>query len=57
APAAPLADPAAAAALLRASLAARPPGAAVEAITLRARPVRVGNVQPRLDEFSPRLTA
>jgi protein ImuB len=58
APAAPLADPAAAAALLRASLAARPPGAAVEAITLRARPVRVGNMQPRLDEPprpSPRL--
>ena len=58
APAAPLADPAAAAALLRASLAARPPGAAVEAITLRARPVRVGNIQPRLDEPprpSPRL--
>jgi hypothetical protein len=58
APAAPLADPDAAAALLRASLAARPPGAAVEAITLRARPVRVGNVQPRLDEPprpSPRL--
>ncbi|MDO8477149.1 MAG: hypothetical protein Q7W02_13320 [Candidatus Rokubacteria bacterium] len=58
APAAPLADPVAAAALLRASLAARPPGAAVEAITLRARPVRVGNIQPRLDEPprpSPRL--
>ena len=58
APAAPLADPAAAAALLRASLAARPPGAAVEAITLRARPVRVPTSQPRLDEPprpSPRL--
>jgi protein ImuB len=58
APAAPLADSTAAAALLRASLAARPPGAAVEVITLRARPVRVGNVQPRLDEPprpSPRL--
>jgi protein ImuB len=58
APAAPLADPVAAAALLRASLAARPPAAAVEAITLRARPVRVGNIQPRLDEPprpSPRL--
>jgi protein ImuB len=58
APAAPLADPAAAAALLRASLAARPPAAAVEGITLRARPVRVGNIQPRLDEPprpSPRL--
>ena len=58
APAAPLADPAASAALLRASLAARPPGAAVEAITLRARPVRVPTSQPRLDEPprpSPRL--
>jgi protein ImuB len=58
APAAPLTDPAAAAALLRASLAARPPAAAVEAITLRARPVRVGSIQPRLDEPprpSPRL--
>jgi len=58
APAAPLADPAAAAALLRASLAARPPGAAVEAITLHARPVRVPTSQPRLDEPprpSPRL--
>jgi len=58
APAAPLADSAAAAALLRASLEARPPRAAVEAITLRARPVRVGNVQPRFDEPprpSPRL--
>jgi protein ImuB len=58
APAAPLADPAAAAALLRASLAARPPASAVEAITLRARPVRVGSIQPRFDEPprpSPRL--
>lgn len=58
APAAPLADPAAAAALLRASLAAQPPGAAVEAITLRARPVRVPTSQPRFDEPprpSPRL--
>jgi len=58
APAAPLSDPAAAAALLRASLAARPPGAAVEAIVLRARPVRVAKAQPRFDEPSrpsPRL--
>ncbi len=58
APAAPLTDSAAAAALLRASLAARPPRAAVEAITLRVRPVRVRNVQPRFDEPprpSPRL--
>jgi len=57
-PAAPLADSTAAAALLRASLAARPPGAAVEVITLRARPVRVPTSQPRLDEPprpSPRL--
>jgi len=50
APAAPLADSAAAAELLRASLAARPPRAAVEAVTLRARPVRVESVQPRFDE-------
>ena len=58
APAAPLADSAAAAALLRASLAARPPRAAVMAITLRARPVRVQISQPRFDEPprpSPRL--
>jgi protein ImuB len=58
APAAPLSDPAAAAALLRASLAARPPGAAVEAVMLRARPVRVANAQPRFGESprpSPRL--
>jgi protein ImuB len=58
APAAPLTDPAAIAALLRASLAARPPDAAVEAITLRVRPVRVGAIQPRFDEPprpSPRL--
>jgi protein ImuB len=58
APAAPLADSAAAAALLRASLAARPPRAAVEAVTLRASPVRVETVQPRFDEPprpSPRL--
>jgi protein ImuB len=58
APSAPLADSAAAAALLRASLAARPPRAAVEAITLRARPVRVQTSQPRFDEPprpSPRL--
>jgi protein ImuB len=50
APAAPLADSAAAAALLRASLEARPPRAAVETVTLRARPVRVESVQPRFDE-------
>jgi protein ImuB len=58
APAAPLADSAAAAALLRASLAARPPRAAVVAITLRAHPVRVQTSQPRFDEPprpSPRL--
>jgi protein ImuB len=50
APAAPLADSAAAAALLRASLEARPPRAAVETVTLRARPVRVESIQPRFDE-------
>jgi protein ImuB len=50
APAAPLSDPAAAAALVRASLAAHPPRAAVEDITLRACPVRVTTVQPRFDE-------
>ena len=58
APAAPLSDPAAAAALVRASLEARPPRAAVEEITLRARPVRVPAAQPRFDEPprpSPRL--
>jgi len=50
APAAPLSDPAAAAALVRASLAAHPPRAAVEDITLRACPVRVTTTQPRFDE-------
>jgi len=58
APAAPLADPAAAAAMLRASLAARPPRAAVEGITLRAHPLRASKAQPRFDEPpgpSPRL--
>jgi len=58
APAAPLADPAAAAAMLRASLAARPPRAAVEGIILRAHPLRAPKAQPRFDEPprpSPRL--
>jgi len=58
APAAPLADFAAAAAMLRASLAARPPRAAVEGITLRAHPLRAPKAQPRFDEPpgpSPRL--
>jgi protein ImuB len=58
APAAPLADPAAAAAMLRASLAARPPRAAVEEVTLRAHPLRAPKAQPRFDEApgpSPRL--
>jgi protein ImuB len=58
APATPLADPAAAAAMLRASLAARPPRAAVEGITLRAHPLRAPKTQPRFDEPpgpSPRL--
>ena len=50
APAAPLSDPAAAAALVRASLAAHPPRAAVEDITLRACPVRVTTTQPRFGE-------
>jgi len=50
APAAPLADSAAVAELLRVSLAARPPRAAVETVTLRARPVRAESVQPRFDE-------
>jgi protein ImuB len=50
APAAPLSDPAAAAALVRSSLAAHPPRAAVEDITLRASPVRVTTTQPRFDE-------
>jgi protein ImuB len=50
APAAPLSDPDAAAALVRSSLEAHPPRAAVEEITLRARPVRVATAQPRFDE-------
>jgi protein ImuB len=50
APAAPLSDPDAAAALVRSSLEAQPPRAAVEEITLRARPVRVATAQPRFDE-------
>ena len=50
APAAPLSDPDAAAALVRSSLAAHPPRTAVEEITLRARPVRVATTQPRFDE-------
>jgi len=52
APPAPLSDPDAAAALLRSSLEAHPPRAAVEEITLRARPVRVAVAQPRFDEPS-----
>jgi len=53
APPVPLVDPDAAAALIRSSLEAHPPRAAVEDITLRARPVRVAVAQPRFDE-SPR---
>jgi len=52
------ADPAAVAPMLRASLAARPPHAAVEGITLRAHPLRAPKAQPRFDEPpgpSPRL--
>ena len=50
APAAPLSDSAAATALVRASLAAHPPRAMVEDLTLRACPVRVTTTQPRFDE-------
>jgi protein ImuB len=50
APAAPLAHPEAAVALVRSSLQAHPPRAAVEEITLRARPLRVVAGQPRFDE-------
>src|SRR5499433_2632965 len=50
APAAPLSDSAAATALVRASLAAHPPRAMVEDITLRACPVRVITTQPRFDQ-------
>src|SRR6266436_5902423 len=50
APAAPLSGPDAAAALVRSALAANPPRAAVEEITLRARPVRVATMQQRFDE-------
>ena len=50
APAAPLSDPHAAAALVRSSLEAHPPRAAVEDITLRARPLRVATAQLRFDE-------
>src|SRR5215471_4519743 len=53
APAAPLAHPEAAVALVRSSLQAHPPRMAVEEITLRASPVRVIAAQPRFDE-SPR---
>jgi protein ImuB len=52
APPAPLSDPDAAAALIRSSLEAHPPRAAVEEITLRVRPVRVAVAQPRFDEPS-----
>ncbi|HTY78465.1 MAG TPA: DNA polymerase Y family protein [Candidatus Bathyarchaeia archaeon] len=50
APAAPLAHPEAAVALVRSSLQAHPPRVAVEEITLRACPVRVVAAQPRFDE-------
>src|SRR5262249_3946067 len=60
APAVPMNDRAAAATLLRASLESRPPRAPVEALTLRARPMRAVAAQESLTERSgpsPRLLA
>ena len=57
-PAVPLSEHAAVTALLRASLEAHPPGGAVVAVTLRARPVRVPAAQTSLGDPSrpsPRL--
>jgi protein ImuB len=57
-PAVPLSERAAVTALLRASLEAHPPGGAVVAVTLRARPVRVPAAQTSLGDISrpsPRL--
>ena len=59
-PAVPMNEPAAVTALLRASLESRPPRGAVEAVTLRARPVRVAPAQESLTErsrSSPRMLA
>jgi protein ImuB len=50
APAVPMREPAAVAALLKASLASHPPRGAVEAITLRARPARVAAAQESMTE-------
>jgi protein ImuB len=58
APAVPVNEAAAVAALLKASLEARPPRGAVEAVTLRAHPVRVAPVQESLSDRarpSPRM--
>ncbi len=60
APAVPMNEPSAVAALLKASLESRPPRGAVDAVTLRARPVRVAPAQESLtDRFrpSPRVLA
>lgn len=59
-PAVPMNEPAAITPLLRASLESRPPRGAVEAVTLRARPVRVTPAQESLIERSrsnPRMLA
>jgi protein ImuB len=59
-PAVPLNEPAAVAALLKASLQSRPPRGPVEAVTLRAYPVRVAPAQESLTERcrpSPRMLA
>jgi protein ImuB len=52
APAVPVHEAAAVAALLRASIEARPPRGAVEAVTLRAHPVRVAPAQESLTDRS-----
>jgi len=60
APAVPMNEPSAVAALLKASLESRPPRGAVDAVTLRAHPVRVAPAQESLtDRFrpSPRMLA
>jgi protein ImuB len=60
APAVPMHEAAAITALLRASLESRPPRGAVEAVTLRAHPVRVAAAQESLTERSrpsPRMLA
>ena len=60
APAVPMNEPAAVAALLKASLESRPPRGAVDAVTLRAHPVRVAPAQESLTDRSrpsPRMLA